>query len=105
MLKPDLLSWGNKQFLTFFHIITQYYFHSSNSSSMFIYRCIFIIWIALCSCAPCRNKSVTELLRCYPELKSVNERGKEVTEYSNKYWLMLDEVETSAIYPEKGMQK
>lgn len=48
---------------------------------------------------------MTEVLRCYPELKAVNDRGKEVTEYSNKYWLMLDEVETSTIYPEKGMQK
>lgn len=52
-----------------------------------------------------RNKSVSELLRCYPELKSVNEKGKEVTEYSNKYWLMLDEADTTAVYPEKGLQK
>lgn len=48
---------------------------------------------------------MSEILRCYPELKSVNDRGKEVTEYSNKYWLMLDDVETVITYPEKGMQK
>ncbi|XP_075903088.1 prostaglandin E synthase 2 isoform X2 [Nelusetta ayraudi] len=51
------------------------------------------------------NKSVSEVLRCYPELKSVNEKGKEVKEYSNKYWLMLDEADAATVYPEKGMQK
>lgn len=52
-----------------------------------------------------RDKSVSEILRCYPEMKSVNDSGKEVTEYSNKYWVMLSEAETAVIYPEKGMQK
>lgn len=52
-----------------------------------------------------RGKSMPEILRCYPEMKSVNDSGKEVTEYSNKYWLMLSEDETAALYPEKGMQK
>lgn len=52
-----------------------------------------------------RNKGMSELIRYYPEMKSVNEKGKEVTEYSNKYWLMLSEAENLQIYPEKGMQK
>lgn len=52
-----------------------------------------------------RDKSVPDLLRCYPELRSKNESGKEVIEYSNKYWLMLSEVETLEVYPEKTMQK
>ncbi|XP_035513911.1 prostaglandin E synthase 2 [Morone saxatilis] len=52
-----------------------------------------------------KDKSMSEILRCYPELKSVNDSGKKVTEYSNKYWLMLSEAETTAVYPEKGMQK
>ncbi|XP_068166861.1 prostaglandin E synthase 2 [Antennarius striatus] len=52
-----------------------------------------------------KNKSVSKILCSYPEIKSVNERGKEVTEYSNKYWLMLSEAETLETYPEKGMQK
>lgn len=38
-------------------------------------------------------------------MKSVNDRGKEVTEYNNKYWLMLSEAQTTNLYPEKGMQK
>lgn len=46
-----------------------------------------------------------EILRCYPEMKSVNDSGKTVTEYSNKYWLMLSEDDAAQTYPEKGMQK
>ena len=38
-------------------------------------------------------------------MKAVNDSGKEVTEYSNKYWLMLDTEETLQMYPEKGSQK
>lgn len=64
-----------------------------------------MIWIHFVLVSPSRNKSVSDLLRCYPELKSVNEKGKEVMEYSNKYWLMLDEADATTVYPEKGMQK
>nr|XP_061804737.1 prostaglandin E synthase 2-like [Nerophis lumbriciformis] len=52
-----------------------------------------------------KGSSLSDILRCYPEMKSVNERGKEVTEYNNKYWLMLSEGDTAAVYPDKGMQK
>lgn len=48
---------------------------------------------------------MTELITYYPELKSVNEKGKAVTEYLNKYWMMLSEAENLEMYPEKGMQK
>ncbi|XP_076747300.1 prostaglandin E synthase 2 isoform X1 [Maylandia zebra] len=52
-----------------------------------------------------KKKSMSDILRCYPEMKSVNDRGKEVIEYNNKYWLMLSEGETVAVYPQKEMQK
>ncbi|KAJ0068213.1 hypothetical protein NL108_017552, partial [Boleophthalmus pectinirostris] len=52
-----------------------------------------------------KDKSVSEIIRCYPELKSKNDSGKEVVEYMNKYWLMLSEADTLLMYPEKGMQK
>lgn len=52
-----------------------------------------------------KEKSMSEIIGCYPEMKSVNDRGKEVMEYNNKYWLMLSEDETAVIYPEKGRQK
>lgn len=48
---------------------------------------------------------MSDILRCYPEMQSVNDRGKTVTEYTNKYWVMLSEDETATMYPEKGMQK
>ncbi|XP_054587038.2 prostaglandin E synthase 2 isoform X3 [Nothobranchius furzeri] len=51
-----------------------------------------------------KEKKMSDIVRCYPEMKSLNERGKEVMEYNNKYWLMLSEAETGALYPEKGMQ-
>ncbi|XP_030579590.1 prostaglandin E synthase 2 [Archocentrus centrarchus] len=52
-----------------------------------------------------KEKSMSNIIRCYPEMKSVNDGGKEVTEYNNKYWLMLSEAETVAVYPQKEMQK
>ncbi|XP_049907880.1 prostaglandin E synthase 2 [Epinephelus moara] len=52
-----------------------------------------------------KEKSMTDIIRCYPEMKATNDRGKQVTEYTNKYWLMLSEDETAALYPEKAIQK
>ncbi|XP_034027104.1 prostaglandin E synthase 2 [Thalassophryne amazonica] len=52
-----------------------------------------------------KQKSMKEIVHYYPEMKSVNDSGKQVTEYNNKYWLMLSEDETTQVYPEKGMQK
>ncbi|KAL7391924.1 hypothetical protein ABVT39_016903 [Epinephelus coioides] len=52
-----------------------------------------------------KEKSMTDIIRCYPEMKATNDRGKQVTEYTNKYWLMLSEDETAKLYPEKGIQK
>ncbi|KAM4665134.1 prostaglandin E synthase 2 [Discoglossus pictus] len=48
-----------------------------------------------------KRKSLEEVVSYYPPMKSVNERGKEATEYNNKYWLMLDEQETQQVYPTK----
>ncbi|KAF7660008.1 hypothetical protein LDENG_00290160 [Lucifuga dentata] len=52
-----------------------------------------------------KEKNMAEIITCYPAMKSTNDRGKEVTEYNNKYWLMLKEDETKMVYPEKDMQK
>ncbi|XP_076007256.1 prostaglandin E synthase 2 [Genypterus blacodes] len=52
-----------------------------------------------------KEKKFTDIVNSYPEMKSVNDSGKEVTEYNNKYWLMLSEDNTKRIYPEKHMQK
>uniref|UniRef100_A0A8C7KGN4 Prostaglandin E synthase 2-like n=1 Tax=Oncorhynchus kisutch TaxID=8019 RepID=A0A8C7KGN4_ONCKI len=31
-----------------------------------------------------QDQTISEILRCYPEMKAVNEKGKEVTEFNNK---------------------
>ncbi|XP_053481961.1 prostaglandin E synthase 2 [Ictalurus furcatus] len=48
-----------------------------------------------------REKSVPEVLACYPEMKGKNDRGKEVIEFGNKYWVMVDETKHTHYYPEK----
>ncbi|XP_042334940.1 prostaglandin E synthase 2 [Sceloporus undulatus] len=50
------------------------------------------------------RKSLEEIVSYYPPMKARNERGKEVTEYGNKYWLMLDEKETLCVYPVKDVR-
>ncbi|KAL4660331.1 prostaglandin E synthase 2-like [Arapaima gigas] len=52
-----------------------------------------------------REKTISQIIVCYPELRSKNEKGKEVIEYSNKYWLMLTENESENLYPEKDSRK
>ncbi|XP_027012997.1 prostaglandin E synthase 2 [Tachysurus fulvidraco] len=48
-----------------------------------------------------REKSVPEILNCYPEMKAKNHSGKDVTEFGNKYWVMVDETRHRQFYPEK----
>ncbi|KAJ7409268.1 Prostaglandin E synthase 2 [Pitangus sulphuratus] len=51
-----------------------------------------------------RRNSLEEIVSFYPPVKTVTEKGKEVTEYENKYWLMLDEKETKRVYPVKEVR-
>ncbi|KAM8934277.1 prostaglandin E synthase 2 [Pelodytes ibericus] len=48
-----------------------------------------------------KKKSMEEIVTCYPPMKDIDDNGKEVTLYNNKYWLMLDEQERAKIYPNK----
>ncbi|KAG9354635.1 hypothetical protein JZ751_001348 [Albula glossodonta] len=52
-----------------------------------------------------KGKTVSEILLCYPEMKSTNDSGKEILEYNNKYWLMLSGSEEQQLYPEKDLRK
>ncbi|XP_066112187.1 prostaglandin E synthase 2 [Saccopteryx bilineata] len=38
------------------------------------------------------------IITYYPPMKAMNDQGKEVTEFCNKYWLMLDEKEAQRMY-------
>ncbi|XP_068104633.1 prostaglandin E synthase 2 isoform X1 [Hyperolius riggenbachi] len=51
-----------------------------------------------------RRKSLEEIISYYPGIQVKNEKGKEVTEYQNRYWLMLDEQETKQVYSSKEAQ-
>ncbi|XP_006835042.1 PREDICTED: prostaglandin E synthase 2 [Chrysochloris asiatica] len=44
------------------------------------------------------GQPLEEVITYYPSMKAVNEQGKEVNEFCNKYWLMLDEKEAQRIY-------
>ncbi|XP_040541826.1 prostaglandin E synthase 2 isoform X1 [Gallus gallus] len=51
-----------------------------------------------------KRNSLEEIVSFYPPMKTVTEQGKEVLEYGNKYWLMLDEKETKRVYPVKEVR-
>lgn len=48
-----------------------------------------------------REKTISEILTCYPEMKAKNDRGKDVIEFGNKYWIMVRETEADRLYPGK----
>ncbi|XP_075041229.1 prostaglandin E synthase 2 [Mixophyes fleayi] len=51
-----------------------------------------------------KKKNLEEIVSYYPAMKVTNEKGKETTEYQNRYWLMLDEQETQQVYAHKETQ-
>ncbi|KAM4876598.1 prostaglandin E synthase 2 isoform 1-T1 [Thomomys bottae] len=51
------------------------------------------------------GQPLEEVITYYPPMKAVNEKGKEVTEFCNKYWLMLDEKEARKMYAGKEARK
>ncbi|XP_031225684.1 prostaglandin E synthase 2 isoform X2 [Mastomys coucha] len=44
------------------------------------------------------GQPLEEVITYYPPMKAMNDQGKEVTEFCNKYWLMLDEKEAQQMY-------
>ncbi|XP_048414784.1 prostaglandin E synthase 2 isoform X2 [Stegostoma tigrinum] len=52
-----------------------------------------------------RHRNLTRVISYYPEMKSKNEKGKEVVEYNNKYWVMLEEQDENQFYPTKEARK
>lgn len=45
-----------------------------------------------------QRQPLEDIITYYPPMKAVNDQGKEVTEFCNKYWLMLDEKEAQRMY-------
>ncbi|PNJ45624.1 PTGES2 isoform 8, partial [Pongo abelii] len=44
------------------------------------------------------GQPLEEIITYYPAMKAVNDQGREVTEFGNKYWLMLNEKEAQQVY-------
>ncbi|XP_034294628.1 prostaglandin E synthase 2 [Pantherophis guttatus] len=51
------------------------------------------------------RKSLEEIATYYPSITATNSEGKEVTEFGNKYWLMLDSKESLCVYPVEEARK
>ncbi|XP_023484749.1 prostaglandin E synthase 2 isoform X3 [Equus asinus] len=47
------------------------------------------------------GQPLEDIITYYPPMKAMNDQGKEVTEFCNKYWLMLDEKEAQRMYSGK----
>lgn len=45
-----------------------------------------------------QRQPLKDIITYYPPMKAMNDQGKEVTEFCNKYWLMLDEKEAQRMY-------
>ncbi|XP_062854789.1 prostaglandin E synthase 2 [Trichomycterus rosablanca] len=52
-----------------------------------------------------KEKTISQILACYPEIQAKNDRGKDVIEYGNKYWVMVNDTEFRHLYPEKDSRK
>nr|AUE23892.1 prostaglandin E synthase 2a [Coilia nasus] len=52
-----------------------------------------------------RERTIPQILECYPEMRSKNDSGKEVVEFNNKYWVMVTGTDEEKLYPEKGSRK
>ncbi|XP_026100984.1 prostaglandin E synthase 2-like [Carassius auratus] len=52
-----------------------------------------------------REKTMSEILTCYPEMKAKNDSGKDVIEFGNKYWVMVRDADADHLYPGKDNRK
>ncbi|KAG9335362.1 hypothetical protein JZ751_005284 [Albula glossodonta] len=52
-----------------------------------------------------KDKTVPQTVIYYPQFITLNSLGNEVIEYSNKYWVMLNEIEVEDVYPCKVTRK
>lgn len=57
------------------------------------------------SSASFREKTISEILTFYPEMKAKNDRGKDVIDFGNKYWVMVHDTDADRLYPEKDTRK
>lgn len=64
-----------------------------------------VIISAMKTCMIDRERSIAEVIRYFPQLPTTNAFGNEVLEYTNKYWVMLNEIEITQVYSSKDARK
>lgn len=64
-----------------------------------------VIISAMKTCMIDRERSIAEIIRYFPRLPTTNAFGNEVLEYTNKYWVMLNEIEITQVYSSKDARK
>ncbi|KAM6984675.1 prostaglandin E synthase 2-like [Aplochiton taeniatus] len=64
-----------------------------------------VIISAMKTCMIDKERSLSEVVEYFPRLPSTNSMGQEVMEYTNKYWVMLNEIEITLVYPSKNARK
>uniref|UniRef100_A0A8B9LHT1 Prostaglandin E synthase 2 n=1 Tax=Astyanax mexicanus TaxID=7994 RepID=A0A8B9LHT1_ASTMX len=52
-----------------------------------------------------KEKTIPQILSCYPEMIAKNDSGKEVIEFGNKYWVMVNDAYCDQLYPKKDSRK
>lgn len=63
------------------------------------------LFLYLCSLLLCRERTMSEVVKYFPRLPSTNAWGNEVLEYTNKYWVMLNEIKITEVYTSKNARK
>ncbi|XP_012693355.2 prostaglandin E synthase 2-like [Clupea harengus] len=64
-----------------------------------------VIMSALKTCMIDKSKTIHEVINYYPVLKSKNIFGIESTEYTNRHWVMLNEIALELHYPNKNARR
>uniref|UniRef100_A0A673XG14 Prostaglandin E synthase 2 n=1 Tax=Salmo trutta TaxID=8032 RepID=A0A673XG14_SALTR len=64
-----------------------------------------VIISAMKTCMIDKERTMSEVVQYFPRLPSTNAWGNEVLEYTNKYWVMLNEIKITEVYTSKNARK
>nr|XP_046224266.1 prostaglandin E synthase 2-like isoform X2 [Oncorhynchus gorbuscha] len=64
-----------------------------------------VIISAMKTCMIDKERTMSEVVKYFPRLPSTNAWGNEVLEYTNKYWVMLNEIKITEVYTSKHARK
>ncbi|XP_020314015.1 prostaglandin E synthase 2 [Oncorhynchus kisutch] len=64
-----------------------------------------VIISAMKTCMIDKERTMSEVVKYFPRLPSTNAWGNEVLEYTNKYWVMLNEIKITEVYTSKNARK